>query len=140
MRIWSPWLAPSAKRTVPDPVGAPAPLVVDIVSGRLRWYCHLAIASLGASGAWTWFGLSGLLPLLLWAWYRQPLPGRPRRYVLGRVTAVRLGLYRTVATGPGCSRIEIFRDELPPEDLAALRRRLMAECSAGNRPQDVEPV
>jgi hypothetical protein len=110
------------------------------VTGRLRWYRHLWVAALGASAAWVWFGSSGLLPVLLWAWCRQPRPGRPVRFSIGAVRSARLGVLRTVANGRGGETLEVFRDELPAARLAALRRELKAVCSAGDRSQDVEPV
>jgi hypothetical protein len=114
--------------------------VVDLVTGRLRWYRHLLIAGLGAVAAWAWFGGSGLVPVLLWAWHRQPRPGRVRRVTVGQVTRARLGLLRTVAVDSRGARLEVFRDELPAEHLATLRRSLKSACSARDWPQDVEPV
>jgi hypothetical protein len=110
------------------------------VTGRLRWHRHLWIAALGAGAAWAWFGSSGLLPVLLWAWSRQPRPGRLVRFSIGAVRSARLGVFRTVANGRGGETLEVFRDELPAARLAALRRELKAACSAGDRSQDVEPV
>lgn len=119
---------------------APVPLIVDLVTGRLRWYRHLLVAALGAVAAWAWFGGSGLVPVLLWAWHRQPRPGKARRAAVGQIVQTRLGMLRTVAIGAHGERLEVFRDELSAERLAALRRYLKTACSAGDRSQDVEPV
>ena len=111
-----------------------------MVTGRLRWLRHLLVALLGAIAGWLWFGASGLVPMLLWEWHRQPRPGRVRRLMVGTVTAAQLGTFRTVVHGRRHERLEVFHDELSAESLAALRRRVKAACSAGDRTQDVEPV
>lgn len=116
-----------------------APLVVEFVTGRLRWYRHLCVAGFGALAAWVWFDASGLVPVLLWAWHRQPRPGCWRRVTIGTITSAELGPLRTLARGPG-ERLEVFRDELAPANLAALRRQLKTRASAGDRSQNVEPV
>jgi len=117
-----------------------APIVIELVLGRWRRYRHLLVAALGALGAWAWFGLSGLMPVLLWTWYRCPVPGRVVYQIVGPITALRLGPYRTLVVGPRRQRVEIFHDELSRPALAALRRALKAASSARNRAQDVEAV
>jgi len=115
-------------------------LVVESITGRLRWWRHLVVAALGVAAGWVWFGSSGLVPLALWAWYSRPLPGTAQRVAIGGIDAVRLGAWRTLATGGRGERLEIFRDELPAAQWAALRRQLKRRASAGDRPQHVEPV
>ena len=100
----------------------------------------MLVAALGALGAWAWFGASGLVPVLLWAWYRCPMPGQGVHQVVESITSIRLGPYRTLVVGSRYQRFEIFHDELSRPALAALRRDLKAACSAGDRSQDVEAV
>jgi hypothetical protein len=90
---------------------------------------------------WAWFGLSGLVPLLVWWWHV-----RPRRchapWLVGPegLRAARLGPLRTLVQYRGRPPLEIFSDELAPADLALLRRELKLLLSAGNRPEHVQPV
>lgn len=138
------WCWPFGPRTRPEREGGTddgdAPLVIEYTCGRLRLARHLAIAAVGAFGAWLWFGAAGLLPTLLWAWHCQPRRGRVVRATLGPIRAVQLGALRTVIEIGWCDRIEVFRDELTPAALAALRRSLKARCSAGDGSEHVEPV
>lgn len=124
------------------PARAPATdlLVVEAISGRLRWWRHFGVAALGAAAGWLWFGSAGLVPLAIWAWQRRPLPGTVRRMAIGGIETVRLGAWRAHATGSRGERFEIFRDEVPAAQWAALRRQLKRRASAGDRPQHVEPV
>jgi hypothetical protein len=87
-----------------------------------------------------WFGSSGLVPALIWAWHCRPRIGRMVQVTLGPITGAQLGAYRTLIEGGRCERLEVFRDELPPAALAALRRDLKAACSARGGAEHVEPI
>jgi len=114
--------------------------VVEAISGRLRWWRHFGVAALGVAAGWAWFGSAGLVPLTIWAWQRRPVSGTARRIVIDRVEAVRLGAWRALATGSRGERLEIFLDEVPAAEWAALRRQLKRRASAGDRPEHVESV
>jgi hypothetical protein len=62
------------------------------------------------------------------------------RATLGPIRAVQLGAWRTVIESGWRERIEVLRDELTPDALAALRRELKARCSARDGSEHVEPV
>jgi hypothetical protein len=98
------------------------------------------VVVLGVAAGWVWFGSTGLVPLLIWAWHRRPLRGTTQRIAIGGVKAVRLGPWRTLATGSRGERLEVFVDDLPAAQWAVLRRQLKRRASAGDRPQHVEPV
>jgi len=114
--------------------------VIEITHGRLRLARHLAVAVVGVFGAWMWFGSSGLIPALIWAWQGRPRMGRTVRVTVGPITGAQLGAYRTVIEGGRRERLEVFRDELPPAALATLRRDLKAVCSARRGSEHVEPI
>lgn len=120
--------------------GSGAPISLDIAPGRLRRLQHGLALVLGATGAWVWFGLTGAVPFTLW-WLTCC---RPRRclFVFSQhdIRCVRLSRLRIHVELAGRRRVEIFRDELPPEAFTALRRRLKAAASAGSGFEDVEPV
>jgi hypothetical protein len=114
--------------------------VIEITHGRLRLVRHLAVAVVGTFGAWLWFGSSGLIPVLIWAWHCRPRTGRTVKVTVGPITGAQLGAYRTVIEGGRRERLEVFRDELPPAALAMLRRDLKSVCSAGGGAEHVEPI
>jgi len=113
--------------------------VIELVSGRWRLSRHLLVGLLGSVAAGIWFGTAGWVPMLVWTWACRPRPGRRQCFVIGHVTAVQLGPWRTVIEG-GRERWEVFHDELDRIRLAALRRTLKDRCSARDRSQHVEPV
>jgi hypothetical protein len=130
--------APQVPAESPEP--APAPLTFELVTGRLRLARHALVAITGAAGAWAWFGAAGLVLVLIWAWHRAPWPGQRTRVIVGRVTSADLGAFRTVAWCGPLERLEIFHDELPPAELAAIRRAFKEAASACDRTEHVEPV
>jgi hypothetical protein len=82
--------------------------------------------------AWAWFGVTGALPVMIWWWYRRPIPQPgPWRLDLARLRAARLGPWRTWVAFQGSPAVEIFTDEISAGDLARLRRTLKAQLAAG---------
>ena len=81
-------------------------------------------------GAWLWLGASGLALVFLWFVSRQAV--RTLQRVQARnwpayldaesLTFVHLLPYRIVLRAGGLERIEVFKDELSPQDWARLRR------------------
>lgn len=78
---------------------------------------------------WAWFGVAGCVPLVLWWWHRRPPAGIPAalwHVDLAEVCTAHLGPWRVRITRRREAPLEIFCDELPPADLARLRRELKA--------------
>ena len=104
-----------------------APLPIRFETGRLRrveWLLRLGVA---LAGGWFWFGNAGAALLGLWVFGQKPptvlrllVPVRPRRIKLSRFAV-------TVYWGFRSARV--FRDELPEEEYARLRRELKASVS-----------
>lgn len=80
-------------------------------------------------GGWSWFGIAGTVPLLVWWWCRRPVASTDDVLIgLAEVRWARLGALRTcLALHSG--RLEIFNDELQPADLARLRRTLRSHLA-----------
>ena len=100
-------------------------IVVD--PGRLRrleWLLQLAVAM---TGGWVWFGTAGaaLLGLWVYAW-------RPRRPIAvtlpDRIRRIKLSRFAVTAYW-GLRSARIYRDELPDEEFARLRRELKESLS-----------
>jgi hypothetical protein len=132
---FAPQTAAEAADTAPT-----APLTVEVVTGRLRLVRHVLVAITGAAGAWVWFGAGGFVLVVIWAWHRAPWPGRRTRVTTGPLSGADLGLFRTTAWSGRREHVEIFHDELPPAELAALRRAFKESASARDRAKHVQPV
>lgn len=95
---------------------------------------------LGIAAGWTWFGWSGLVPLMVWSWHARPRRGRRVQVSVAAVALideVHLGRWLTRVRLQSGARVEIWHDELPAPALARLRRLAKAACSVGDRAQDV---
>ena len=102
------------------------PIRLEIAPGRLRKIKHLLLLALVGFTTWGWFGLSGLIPTLIWWWHRgRPIP-TTLCFSMDEVRSVQLDSLRVYLGLRGLRRVEVFRDELPPEDYARLRRLLKA--------------
>jgi hypothetical protein len=86
---------------------------------------------------WAWFGLTGLVPLVVWWWHVRPRVSTVE-FELGDLTAARFGALRTVLALPG-RRVEVFVDELAPAELAQLRRAAKQQLAAG-QPDGPQPA
>ncbi len=81
-------------------------------------------------GAWLWLGASGFALVGLWFVSQQGRRTRqriqasnwPAYLTAEKLTFVHLLPYRIVLRAGGLARIEVFQDELSPQDWARLRR------------------
>jgi hypothetical protein len=87
---------------------------------RLGWFFLVGV--LAAVAASLWFGIDGLVALLLWLDRARPRRGDACVLDLAQVVAVERGPFLTVLVFDGGRRHRIFRDELSPAAWAALRR------------------
>jgi len=102
------------------------PIRLEIAPGRHRKAKHLLLLALAGAATWGWFGLSGLVPTLIWWWHRgRPVP-TSLSFSMDEVRCVQLDPFRVYLGLRGLRRVEVFRDELPREDYARLRRLLKA--------------
>ncbi len=112
------------------------PIRLELAPGRLRKIKHGLLLVVVAAASWDWFGLSGLIPALIWWWHRgRPVP-ITITFFLDEVQFAQLGPFRVFVGLPGLRRLEVFRDELPLEDYSELRRQLKARLQDGS-PEDL---
>ena len=109
-----------------------------ILPARLRWRAWSLQLAVALAGGWIWFGNAGAALLGLWACLWLP----PKELVLeipSQVRWVRLSSCAlTCRGGPVWFRrrtLRIYRDEMPLEDFAQLRRQL--KDAAGRPPVKV---
>ncbi len=82
-------------------------------------------------GGWSWFGVAGTVPLVVWWWCRRPVASMDDALIdLAEVRWARLGAVRTCIGFNAGRRLEIFIDELHPADLARLRRELRSRLAS----------
>ena len=105
----------------------------------LRRLRDLLLTGLGLIAAGYWFGSSGVGLGLLWlAARRSPRGGASgnawRQMLTGeRLTFCHIGVWRVLLVGEHGGRIEVFRDEVGPEDWAELRRVCLSAQPATGR-------
>ena len=102
-----------------------------IVPHRLRWLAWALQLAVALAGGWIWFGNAGAALLGLWVCLWRP----PKELLVEiplQVRWVRLSAYAvTCRGGPVWRRrrtLRIYRDEVPPEAFAQLRRQLKDAC------------
>ena len=98
-----------------------------LTPGRRRWLAWALQLAVALAGGWLWFGNAGAALLGLWAYLWRPAAQLMVEIRLP-VHWVRLSPYAiTCRCGGGWlarRTVRIYRDEMPREDFAGLRRRL----------------
>ncbi len=98
---------------------------VTFCPGRIRMHLHILLVALLVYGGYLWFGTAGAAIFLLWG--RSAAPKRKLidlQIHLERVAEIRLYTKALVIREFRKDFRWIFADEIPPEDFAAVRRRL----------------
>lgn len=103
-----------------------------LVPARLRWLAWTLQLAVALAGGWIWFGNAGAALLGLWVSLWRP-PRQLHVEIPQQVHWVRLSPYAlTCGGGPSWLRrrtLRIYRDEMPAEAFAQLRRQLKETCA-----------